>query len=78
MSVLRHVLYLGGMAVLVAYLLNPGAGVIELLPDQLPIVGNLDEAAAVGLLIALFKKWRTPPPLPESGADTEPGAEAER
>ena len=27
------------------YLLNPGAGVFELLPDHLPLVGNLDEAA---------------------------------
>ncbi len=29
-----------------AYILNPGAGVFELLPDNLPIVGNLDEGAA--------------------------------
>ena len=32
------------------YLLNPGAGVIEFIPDNLPIVGNLDEGVA-GLLI---------------------------
>lgn len=31
----------------VAYILNPGAGVFELLPDNLPIIGNLDEGAAV-------------------------------
>ena len=38
----------------VVYLLNPTAGILELLPDNLPIIGNLDEAAAVtGLLMAL-------------------------
>ena len=31
----------------VAYILNPGAGVFELLPDNLPVIGNLDEGAAV-------------------------------
>ena len=36
----------------VLYLLNPTAGLFELLPDVLPGVGNLDEAAATGLLIA--------------------------
>jgi len=36
------------------YLINPGAGVIELLPDNLPIIGNLDEGLAMaGMLMAL-------------------------
>lgn len=36
------------------YLINPTAGVIELIPDNLPIVGNLDEAGAVtGLMMIL-------------------------
>ena len=36
------------------YLLNPGAGIFELLPDNLPFIGNLDEVAAMaGLLICL-------------------------
>lgn len=36
------------------YLLNPTAGAFELLPDILPIVGNIDEGVATfGLLIAL-------------------------
>ncbi len=30
----------------VVYILNPTAGIIELIPDNLPIVGNLDEGAA--------------------------------
>lgn len=33
------------------YVLNPGAGVLELLPDNLPGIGNLDEAGAAALLI---------------------------
>lgn len=36
------------------YLLNPTAGIFEIIPDNLPIIGNLDEAAAVaGLLMCL-------------------------
>lgn len=33
------------------YIVNPGAGIFELIPDNLPLVGNLDEAAAVVLLL---------------------------
>ena len=33
-------------AVGLVYLLNPTAGLIELIPDKFPLVGNLDEAAA--------------------------------
>jgi len=38
----------------VLYLINPTLGVFELIPDNLPIIGNLDEvAASAGLLWAL-------------------------
>ena len=37
------------------YLLNPGAGIFELIPDNLPIIGNLDEAAAVTILLFCLK-----------------------
>ena len=33
------------------YLLNIGAGVVELIPDNIPIIGNLDEVAATVLLL---------------------------
>jgi hypothetical protein len=33
------------------YLLNVGAGFIELIPDNIPLVGNLDEAGAAALMI---------------------------
>ena len=32
------------------YLLNPSLGVFELLPDNLPIIGNLDEGGATLLI----------------------------
>lgn len=28
------------------YLLNPGFGIFELIPDGIPFIGNLDEASA--------------------------------
>jgi len=48
---------LGTLASLV-YLLNPTAGVFELLPDALPVVGNLDEAAFVTILLASLRGLR--------------------
>lgn len=33
------------------YLINPTAGFIEFIPDNLPLFGNIDEAAATALLI---------------------------
>lgn len=41
----------------VLYLLNPGAGIFEILPDNLPLVGNLDEAAAVALLLMCLRYY---------------------
>ena len=37
------------------YLLNPG--VFELIPDNFPIIGNLDEAAAVAIILAAFRYY---------------------
>ena len=47
------VLCLGVLAFL--YILNPTAGLFEIIPDNLPFVGNLDEAAAVALLLMCLK-----------------------
>lgn len=33
------------------YILNPTFGILELIPDNLPIIGNLDEGVAVMLLL---------------------------
>ena len=51
MKILKHlaVLCLGLLCIL--YLLNLGAGLFELIPDNIPFIGNLDEAAAMLLLL---------------------------
>lgn len=41
----KWVVYLIALLGLI-YLLNPTFGVFELIPDNLPIIGNLDEGAA--------------------------------
>lgn len=38
------------------YLLNPGAGILEIVPDNIPFVGNLDEATATYLVLAALKR----------------------
>lgn len=41
------------MAVIgVVYILNPTFGLLELIPDNLPIIGNIDESVAVMLILA--------------------------
>ncbi len=37
------------------YLLNPSAGIFEIIPDNLPLIGNLDEAAALTTLLMCLK-----------------------
>jgi len=39
----------------VLYILNPGAGIFELIPDNIPIIGNLDEASAVVIFLACLR-----------------------
>ncbi len=39
----------------VIYLFNPGAGIFEIIPDNLPFIGNLDEAAALATLLMCLK-----------------------
>ena len=43
----------GVLAVL--YLLNPTLGLFELIPDNIPFIGNLDEATATMVLIAALR-----------------------
>ncbi len=43
------VLLLGAISAL--YLLNVTAGVVEIIPDNFPLIGNLDEATATFLLL---------------------------
>ncbi|MFZ4826668.1 MAG: DUF1232 domain-containing protein [Phototrophicaceae bacterium] len=69
-------MFIIGLGVLgVIYLLNPTAGFLELLPDNLPFVGNLDEATAVLLVTSTLRYYgldlsnlwsRKPAPVPQS------------
>lgn len=53
MKNLLNSVIVGGLGLVSAiYLFNPGAGFLELIPDNIPVIGNLDEAAAVTILIS--------------------------
>ena len=39
------------------YLINPGAGFLEIIPDNFPIIGNLDEAAACAIILAAVRYY---------------------
>ena len=39
----------------VIYMLNPTFGMIELIPDNIPVIGNLDEATAMAILVACMR-----------------------
>jgi len=64
---------LSGFGVL--YILNPTLGILEFIPDNLPIIGNLDESVAVMLVLAGIvealegKKYRNT----KTQTDDEPG-----
>ncbi len=49
------VLLLGVLSII--YLLNPGAGLFEFIPDHLPLIGNLDEALAMALLLVCLQHF---------------------
>ncbi len=51
----KNILVLLIGVVSLVYLVNPTAGILEFIPDNLPIVGNLDEAAATTLLVASLR-----------------------
>lgn len=69
---IRRVGTILGIGLCLIYLVNPGLGIFELLPDNLPIVGNLDEGAAAALLVMLFQSLRRPPPTDRQGP-SKPG-----
>jgi uncharacterized membrane protein YkvA (DUF1232 family) len=47
---------IGGLVALSAlYLFNPGMGIFELIPDNIPFLGNIDEFTAVMLLVSSLK-----------------------
>lgn len=67
----KNFMFLLGLFSLI-YILNPGAGIFELIPDSLPLVGNLDEAGAVTLLLMSLRYFGilpSPAPPIKSKAD---------
>ena len=53
----KDIMALAGGGLGLIYILNPAAGIIELLPDNIPFVGNLDEAAAVILVLGCLRHF---------------------
>lgn len=51
---LKEMMILALAVFAVIYLANPTAGFLEFLPDNLPLIGNLDEAGAVLILVNTF------------------------
>ena len=54
MKLLRNLIVIAVGILSTLYILNPTAGVFEIIPDNMPLIGNLDEAAAVALIISCF------------------------
>ncbi|MBN2267406.1 MAG: hypothetical protein JW725_03645 [Candidatus Babeliaceae bacterium] len=54
-SVLKGIIVFCLGLISILYLLNIGAGVIELIPDNIPFIGNLDEGGAVVLLLMCLR-----------------------
>jgi hypothetical protein len=52
---MKKILNIFGAALALLYILNPTLGVFELLPDNMPILGNIDEAAAGVLLVRCLR-----------------------
>jgi uncharacterized membrane protein YkvA (DUF1232 family) len=45
-----------GMLALI-YLMNPGLGIIEFIPDNIPFIGNIDEGFATMVLLAVLRYY---------------------
>jgi uncharacterized membrane protein YkvA (DUF1232 family) len=41
----------------VIYLINPGAGFIEFIPDYIPLIGNIDEGFATMVLLSVLRYY---------------------
>ncbi len=50
----RSGIFWAGLCIAVSglYMINPTAGLLELIPDNLPVIGNLDEVAAAALFFS--------------------------
>lgn len=53
-----------GAVLSIAYLANIGAGVVDFIPDNLPMVGNIDEFIASAVLLACLSSLGLRPAQP--------------
>ena len=58
MNGLKKLLVLILAIIALFYLLNPSAGIFELVPDNIPIVGNIDEGLAAYVLFSCIQFFR--------------------
>ncbi|MEN9937893.1 MAG: hypothetical protein RLZZ387_4472 [Chloroflexota bacterium] len=63
-STVRRIGAVIGIVVGAIYLLNPTAGLLEIIPDITPFIGNLDEAGATALLLWGVQQLRQKDPVP--------------
>lgn len=50
--------YIAMLIICIIYIINPGSGIIEIIPDVIPIVGNLDEAAVTAIGLEIIRRLR--------------------
>ncbi len=50
--------YIALLIICIIYIINPGSGIIEIIPDFVPIAGNLDEAAATAIGLEIIRRLR--------------------
>lgn len=54
---IKEMFILGAAGIALLYLINPTAGVLELIPDVIPVIGNLDEVAATTILLGALRYY---------------------
>jgi len=54
---IKEMFILGLGFVAFVYLINPTLGILELIPDNLPLIGNLDEAGATAILLSVLRYY---------------------
>jgi uncharacterized membrane protein YkvA (DUF1232 family) len=55
---LKQIGHIGVIILSAIYLINPTGGVIEILPDVIPIAGNLDEATVTAAMLWSIQQMR--------------------
>jgi hypothetical protein len=58
---MKNILVLIASVLAVLYLLNPGFGVFEFIPDNIPFIGNVDEGLAAYVLYSAIEFFRGKP-----------------